>query len=225
MTDYLACYNNYNITYDEAGNPLEYSGSGMGYSRITGTMTWNGDLLTSFSDGNNIYKYTYDGDGKRTSKTYYEDKRDTVPTSIIEYIWDGDIITGYRAKFYGDPPEDGSQTSSNSSEKVLYYDKTVKVIYNNNDIVGVCVIANEGEPAANNTSININETIEYMDWDQSANYTFVKDGQGNITEIYDPSEKVIISMSYDAYGNMKPNYIGTFVQDIKMNIMQPEPGG
>lgn len=215
MTDYLTSYAGHRITYDESGNPLDYAGNGMDYSNIYGTMTWNGDLLTSFSDGNNIYKYTYDGDGKRTSKTYYEDKRDTVPTSIIEYIWDGDIITGYRAKFYGDPPEDESQTSSNSSEKVLYYDKTVKVIYNNNDIVGVCVIANEGEPAANNTSININETIEYMDWDQSANYTFVKDGQGNITEIYDPSEKVIISMSYDAYGNMKPNYIGTFVQDIK----------
>ncbi len=212
MTDYLTSYAGHSITYDQAGNPLDYAGNGMDYSSITGTMTWNGDLLTSFSDGNNLYKYTYDGDGKRTSKTYYEDKRDTVPTSIIEYIWDGDIITGYRAKFYGDPPEDGAQ---GSTEKVLYYDKTVKVIYNNNDIVGVCVIANEGEPAANNTSININETIEYMDWDQSANYTFVKDGQGNITEIYDPSEKVIISMSYDAYGNMKPNYIGTFVQEIK----------
>ena len=215
MTDYLTSYSGHTITYDEAGNPLDYAGTGMDYSDIYGEMTWNGNLLTSFRDGNKIYKYTYDGDGKRTSKTYYEDIKDTVPTSIIEYIWDGDIITGYRAKFYGDPPEDESQTSSNSSEKVLYYDKTVKVIYNNNDIVGVCVIANEGEPATNNTSININETIEYMDWDQSANYTFVKDGQGNITEIYDPSEKVIISMSYDAYGNMKPNYIGTFVQDIK----------
>lgn len=215
MTDYLKSYSGHTITYDEAGNPLDYAGTGMDYSDIYGEMTWNGNLLTSFRDGNKIYKYTYDGDGKRTSKTYYEDIKDTVPTSIIEYIWDGDIITGYRAKFYGDPPEDESQTSSNSSEKVLYYDKTVKVIYNNNDIVGVCVIANEGEPATNNTSININETIEYMDWDQSANYTFVKDGQGNITEIYDPSEKVIISMSYDAYGNMKPNYIGTFVQDIK----------
>ncbi|MFR5875292.1 MAG: RHS repeat-associated core domain-containing protein [Eubacterium sp.] len=212
MTDYLTSYDGRTITYDNAGNPLDYAGSGMDYSSIRGTMTWDGDLLTSFSDGGNLYKYTYDGDGKRTSKTYYQNKRDTVPTSIIEYIWDGDIITGYRARFYGDPPEDETQ---GSTEKVLYYDKTVKVIYNNNDIVGVCVIANEGEPAANNTSININETIKYMDWDQSANYTFVKDGQGNITEIYDPSEKVIISMSYDAYGNMKPNYIGTFVQDIK----------
>lgn len=216
MTDYLTSYNGKTITYDKAGNPLDYAGSGMDYSSISGTMTWNGDLLTSFSKGNGIYKYTYDGDGKRTSKTYYQDIQDSVPTSIIEYIWDGDIITGYRAKFYGDPPEDEAQTSTNEQkDKILYYDKTVKVIYNNNDIVGVCVIANEGSPSAENTSANINETIETLDWNQSANYTFVKDGQGNITEIYDPSEKVIISMSYDAYGNMTPNYMGTFVQDIK----------
>ena len=216
MTDYLTGYDGKTITYDKAGNPLDYAGSGMDYSSISGTMTWNGDLLTSFKDGNSIYKYTYDGDGKRTSKTYYQDIQDTVPTSIIEYIWDGDIITGYRAKFYGDPPEDEAQTSTNEQkDKILYYDKTVKVIYNNNDIVGVCVIANEGNPSAENTSANINETIETLDWNQSANYTFVKDGQGNITEIYDPSEKVIISMSYDAYGNMTPNYMGTFVQDIK----------
>lgn len=214
MTDYLTSYNGKTITYDKAGNPLDYAGSGMDYSSISGTMTWNGDLLTSFKDGNSIYKYTYDGDGKRTSKTYYQDIQDTVPTSRIEYIWDGDIITGYRAQFYGEPTENDSQSPSNTGEKVLYYDKTVKVIYSNNDIVGVCVVANEGEPSDKNTSIEINDAIKKLDWDQSANYTFVKDGQGNITEIYDPSEKVIISMSYDAYGNMTPNYIGTFVQDI-----------
>ena len=214
MTDYLTSYNGKTITYDKAGNPLDYAGSGMDYSSISGTMTWNGDLLTSFSNGNSIYKYTYDGDGKRTSKTYYESKHDTVPTSRIEYIWDGDIITGYRAQFYGEPTENDSQSPSNTGEKVLYYDKTVKVIYSNNDIVGVCVVANEGEPSDKNTSVEINDAIKKLDWDQSANYTFVKDGQGNITEIYDPSEKVIISMSYDAYGNMTPNYMGTFVQDI-----------
>lgn len=215
MTDYLTWYDGSQITYDKAGNPLDYAGSGMDYSSISGTMTWNGDLLTSFKDGNSIYKYTYDGDGKRTSKTYYKDIQDTVPTSRIEYIWDGDIITGYRAQFYGEPTENDSQSPSNTGEKVLYYDKTVKVIYSNNDIVGVCVVANEGEPSDKNTSIEINDEIKELDWDQSANYTFVKDGQGNITEIYDPSEKVIISMSYDAYGNMTPNYMGTFVQDIK----------
>lgn len=224
MTDYLTSYNGKTITYDKAGNPLEYAGNGMNYSSIRGTMTWNGDLLTSFSDGNSIYKYTYDGDGKRTSKTYYADREDTVPTSIIEYIWDGDIITGYSAKFYGEPPEDETQTSSNSGEKILCYDKTVKVIYSNNDIVGVCVVANEGEPSDQNTSIEFNEVIKALDWDQSANYTFVKDGQGNITEIYDPSEKVIISMSYDAYGNMTPTYIGTFIQDILKEYNKGQTG-
>lgn len=209
MTDYLTSYDGMRITYDKAGNPLDYAGNGMDYSRISGTMTWNGNLLTSFRDGNAIYKYTYDGDGKRTSKTYYSNINDTDPTSTIEYIWDGDIITGYRAKFYAEPADE-----PNTGKKILCYDKTVKVIYNNNDIVGVCVIANEGQPTDQYTSAEINNVATELDWHQSANYTFVKDGQGNITEIYDPSEKVIISMSYDAYGNMTPKYMGTFVQDV-----------
>lgn len=117
MTDYLTRYDGCQITYDKAGNPLDYAGSGMDYSSISGTMTWNGDLLTSFKDGNSIYKYTYDGDGKRTSKTYYKDIQDTVPTSRIEYIWDGDIINGYRAQFYGEPTENDSQSPSNTGEK------------------------------------------------------------------------------------------------------------
>ena len=206
MTDYLTSYKGNSIEYDAAGNPVKYAGTSINNELADGDMTWNGNLLTSFKTSSNLYKYTYDGDGKRTSKICYDSNGKDLVSEIV-YIWDGDLITGYRAKFY-DEAEDGNGT-------VLCYDKTIKIIYNNNEIVGVCVISNEGEPSKANKTANITEEgIETFGWKQSANYTFVKDGQGNITEIYDPSEKVVISMSYDAYGNITPTYMGTFIQDM-----------
>ena len=206
MTDYLTSYKGHSIEYDAAGNPVKYAGTSINNELADGDMTWNGNLLTSFKTSSNLYQYTYDGDGKRTSKICYDSNGKDLISEIV-YIWDGDLITGYRAKFYGEA-EDGNGT-------VLCYDKTIKIIYNNNEIVGVCVISNEGEPSKANKTANITEEgIETLDWKQSANYTFVKDGQGNITEIYDPSEKVVISMSYDAYGNITPTYMGTFIQDM-----------
>lgn len=206
MTDYLTSYKGHSIEYDAAGNPVKYAGTSINNELADGDMTWNGNLLTSFKTSSNLYQYTYDGDGKRTSKICYDSNGKDLVSEIV-YIWDGDLITGYRAKFYGEA-EDGNGT-------VLCYDKTIKIIYNNNEIVGVCVISNKGEPSKANKTANITEEgIETFDWKQSANYTFVKDGQGNITEIYDPSEKVVISMSYDAYGNITPTYMGTFIQDM-----------
>lgn len=206
MTDYLTSYKGNSIEYDAAGNPVKYAGTSINNELAAGDMTWNGNLLTSFKTSSNLYQYTYDGDGKRTSKICYDSNGKDLVSEIV-YIWDGDLITGYRAKFYGEA-EDGNGT-------VLCYDKTIKIIYNNNEIVGVCVISNEGEPSKANKTANITEEgIETFGWKQSANYTFVKDGQGNITEIYDPSEKVVISMSYDAYGNITPTYMGTFIQDM-----------
>lgn len=206
MTDYLTSYKGHSIEYDAAGNPVKYAGTSINNELADGDMTWNGNLLTSFKTSSNLYQYTYDGDGKRTSKICYDSNGKDLVSEIV-YIWNGDLITGYRAKFYGEA-EDGNGT-------VLCYDKTIKIIYNNNEIVGVCVISNEGEPSKANKTANITEEgIETFDWKQSANYTFVKDGQGNITEIYDPSEKVVISMSYDAYGNITPTYMGTFIQDM-----------
>lgn len=206
MTDYLTSYKGNSIEYDAAGNPVKYAGTSINNELAAGDMTWNCNLLTSFKTSSNLYQYTYDGDGKRTSKICYDSNGKDLVSEIV-YIWDGDLITGYRAKFYGEA-EDGNGT-------VLCYDKTIKIIYNNNEIVGVCVISNEGEPSKANKTANITEEgIETFGWKQSANYTFVKDGQGNITEIYDPSEKVVISMSYDAYGNITPTYMGTFIQDM-----------
>lgn len=200
MTDYLTKFGAKNIEYDTSGNPTYYVGTGMSYSDVEGEMTWNGNLLTSFNDGNSYYEYTYDGDGRRTSKIHYDDIKNSHPSSTIEYIWDGDTLTGYRAKWY-------SQVDGGNDEYTLIYDKTIKLIYSDGDIVGVCVVANDVDEY-------VDEYDDVFDWKKSVNYTFVKDGQGNITDIYDPTEKVIVSMSYDAYGNITPNFSGDFIEEV-----------
>ena len=48
------------ITYDAIGNPINIYGT---------TLTWQGRRLTSYTIGSNVYSYTYNADGIRTSKT------------------------------------------------------------------------------------------------------------------------------------------------------------
>jgi len=222
MTDYLTLFNGAQITYDKSGNPVNYFANTASSSfrggittnnEVSGTMKWNGNLLTSFKTmaGDYYYEYTYDGDGRRTSKTYYLNQKDNHPKSIIEYIWEGDTLVGYHTVCYG--VENGE---NNQNKYVLNWDKTIKLIYSNEKLVGASVVAGKNE--ATNS-----EWSEYFDWEQSGNYSFVHDGQGNITKIYDANEQVIVSMSYDAYGNMKQEYTGAFVK--KLIDENPPSGG
>ena len=48
------------ITYDSIGNPINIYGT---------NLTWQGRRLTSYTSGSNVYSYTYNADGIRTSKT------------------------------------------------------------------------------------------------------------------------------------------------------------
>lgn len=218
MTDYLTSFNGQKIEYDKSGNPTHYAGTGMGYVDVSGDMTWNGNLLTSFKSGSDYYKYAYDGDGRRTSKIHYKGNNKITETT---YIWTGDTLSGYRAKWYGEV--------EGYNEYQLVYDKTIKLVYSDGDIVGVCVVANPvdlyEDIMLEETQENPNEEPITFDWDKSVNYTFVKDGQGNITEIYDPTEKIIVSMSYDSYGNMTPNFSGSFIKEVIDKKIESNPTG
>lgn len=58
--DQLTKFNNYNITYDDIGNPLTIGNT---------YFTWDdGRLLTSISDSENYFSYSYNVSGFRTSK-------------------------------------------------------------------------------------------------------------------------------------------------------------
>ena len=207
VTDFLTSFRNNAISYDLSGNPINYSANTINNSNVTGTMTWNGNLLTSFDDGDRYYEYTYDGDGRRTSKIMYDGDERVIPKSIIEYVWNGDVMEGYRTRYYG-------AESGDPEDYVLNWDKVVKLIYSDGNLVGASVIANE-----NNTYSN--EWSEYFDWEESSNYTFVRDGKGNITDIYDANEKVVVCIYYVAYCKITQNYYGSFIQELN----QMEAGG
>lgn len=212
MTDYLTSYNGFPIEYDKSGNPIKYSATTSTSSfreglstidSVKGTMEWNGNLLTAFTENNgDRYEYTYDGDGHRTSKIYYQDHYYDHPKSVIEYIWEGDTLIGYHTVCYGK-----ENSENNETKFVLNWDKTIKLIYSDNKLVGASVVAGKNE--ATNS-----EWSKYFDWEQSGNYSFILDGQGNIDKIYDSSEQVVVSMTYDAYGNMTQDFTGTFVKKL-----------
>ena len=73
--DLLTKYNGINIGYDTIGNMTSYNGS---------TYTWQGRQLSQISNNSNTYRYTYDSDGIRTSKT--------VDGTTTEYFLDGNQI-------------------------------------------------------------------------------------------------------------------------------------
>ena len=81
--DRLTSYGNYDITYDNAGNPTYYAGN---------TLTWNGKQLREFKIKlRNNLKYEYDANGLMTKKSKYNSSN-TLDYSI-NYVWsDGKIV-------------------------------------------------------------------------------------------------------------------------------------
>lgn len=194
MTDYLASYNGTAISYDQAGNPLNYVGTnGFNTGEISGTFTWEGKQLKAFDSEEYNTTYQYDGDGRRTLKTRY-DKENSLdyPTQTTEYIWEEDTLIGYHIIV---------NTFDEGTPSVIV-DRTVRLIYNNNnELMGLKVVACEGPQY-------ISENV----------YSFLRDGQGNITDLYDSSETLVCSFTYDAYGNVTPQMSGQAVKDFYDNI-------
>lgn len=194
MTDYLASYNGTAISYDQAGNPMNYVGTnGFNTGEISGTFTWEGKRLKAFDSEEYNTTYQYDGDGRRTLKTRY-DKENSLdyPTQTTEYIWEEDTLIGYHIIV---------NTFDEGTPSVIV-DRTVRLIYNNNnELMGLKVVACEGPQY-------ISENV----------YSFLRDGQGNITDLYDSSETLVCSFTYDAYGNVTPQMSGQAVKDFYDNI-------
>lgn len=75
--DKMTSFNGQAITYDAIGNPLQYRD---GYN-----FTWaNGRQLSTVTNGSNVYSYTYDADGLRTSKT--------VNGTTTNYYWANGVL-------------------------------------------------------------------------------------------------------------------------------------
>ena len=55
----LTSYNGQAISYDASGNPTSYKGD---------TVTWNGRLMTSYTNSERHFEYAYNSDGMRTLK-------------------------------------------------------------------------------------------------------------------------------------------------------------
>ena len=86
-SDKLTSYNGQAISYDASGNPTSYKGD---------TVTWNGRLMTSYTNSERHFEYAYNSDGMRTLKKVYEDGA-LVYTEI--YVWDGDVLLANKIIF------------------------------------------------------------------------------------------------------------------------------
>lgn len=99
-SDVLNSFNGEEITYDELGNPTKYVGKNIFGTDTDGTMTWDGTRLSSFDNGDYKYIYKYSADGYRTQKISYNSRKPDELISIVDYIYEDDILVGHKSTFY-----------------------------------------------------------------------------------------------------------------------------
>lgn len=81
--DKLTAYNGTAITYDAIGNPTKW--------RNSSSLTWEGRTLVGQTLSNDdIFTYTYNSDGIRTQKKYYD--FDYCGYYTYDYLLDGSTI-------------------------------------------------------------------------------------------------------------------------------------
>lgn len=191
-TDLLTSYNGVNIQYDSIGNPLNYQGTDYLGNTINATLEWDGRLLKTLTypndeDGNpgQKYEYSYNADGLRTEKRRYLWNDDTSKYELYqigEYVWEDNILKGYRIAY---PGLKDSTTGVYSMYIVLpIYDEDMEVIG-----VSYKIVTSDG---SSSESEDATENVLY----------FTKDAQGNILSMYDPLEDYEMVYKYDAYGQM-----------------------
>lgn len=186
--DLLTSYNGVNIAYDEMGNPLNYRGINYAKQSADLKFEWDGRLLKTVTypdDGDTkgqIYEYSYNADGLRTQKDrYLWDKNisDYRLYQTTEYIWDGNVLKGYRLSY--------RSLDKDNYDIVSYY--IVLPLYDENqEILGVAT-TNYGSDTVSNT-IN-GENVYY----------FEKDTQGNIISMINPHNRNYdVQYYYTSYG-------------------------
>ena len=189
--DLMTSINEEEIVYDNAGNPLNYVGSNLFGLRVAGDMTWSGKNLVAFKDTENnlYYEYKYNADGLRTQKKIHSINSDGSYqlTSVVDYIWENDIIAGYNMSSYKN-----DEISTFLSVKPIYDD--------NNSLMGMIYDIPGDTPEENKTV-----TVPVL-----------KDGLGNITDVYSnvADTELMFHYDYDAYGNCYLNFSGLNFDEI-----------
>ncbi|MDE6767600.1 MAG: RHS repeat-associated core domain-containing protein, partial [Eubacterium sp.] len=171
------------------GNPLNYQGTDYTKATVDLKFEWDGRLLKSVTypdndDGNPAqrYEYSYNADGLRTQKDrYLWDKN--VPGlrlyQTTEYVWDGNILKGYRLTYHS--MNDNKPDETGSYIILPLYDE-------NQEIMGIAT-KNYGEDITSN--IPNGENVFY----------FEKDAQGNIVSMFNPlNNDYNVEYYYTGYG-------------------------
>lgn len=211
-SDVLTGINNHTVTYDEIGNPINYVGANLGGGEISGTMTWDGTRLTSFDDGNQKYLYKYSADGFRTQKIVCDSDNINDKLYQMDYIYENDTLVGYKTTSYTD--FDSSTQTQNIANEII-----TNIVYNSTDeVVGIDaqVIAYE---YTENTDETTGETTLEVTTNSERLYLYtLRDGQGNVTDLYSADEDLVIHFSYDAYGNCTLSFSGNTIASLKQQI-------
>lgn len=210
FTDLLTSYNGQSINYNGLGYPLTYYNAASADENTLLNFEWEGTLLKSAttSDGKQKYIYSYNQEGLRTNKEIYSlnDDGSWKLITAIDYFWSEDILTAFNLTF--DITED--QGPFTISLKVLYdeYQSPIGVSIDTN---AQQTASNENiSTYSNSDGINISSSLLTTDdiwW-------FVKDGQGNVTEMYGEVSGKTLRCSYDSYGNRTIEIDGTFLGDL-----------
>ena len=200
--DLLTSFNGETITYDEIGNPINYVGQSLAGEDISGTMTWDGNRLTSFDDGETKYVYKYTADGYRTQKISYDSDNPNQIKSKMDYVYQDDTLVGYKTITYS--YDSVSQSSRPQNEFIT------SIVYNSTDeAVGLDV-----QSTGYNYTDSNGETTVTTDTTRTYFY-LLRDGQGNITDLYSSDESLVMHFSYDAYGICTISFSGTSIEAIK----------
>lgn len=188
--DLLTKYNEVNITYDEIGNPLNYQGTNYYGSDNNCDFKWNGRLLSEvilkdeFGEITEKYVYSYNADGLRTKKERYLWNKSDEKYSLYqtgEYIWENNIIKGFRITYY-----DANKIDSPETKYII-----VLPLYNEKqELIGINYKAHD---------ITINSSVNKTQDYESILY-FTKDAQGNIISFIDAINDYKVFYQYDAHG-------------------------